>query len=148
MMTRAETDAKSNSQLQGEIQANKERQVRFKHEMSDNLKLCLRSVMQMNKKNPDSILIEDPVRRFIIEELRANNNRGDDRFTAGEFKSTLDTLQLGFSEEEIATLYTAADSEQTGLAELVKCINVVTDEVIHLLFFSLLFFFCLCFFNF
>ena len=135
MMARSEADAKGVAQLKAEIQANKERQVRFKHEMSDNLKLCLRSVMQMNKKNPDTILIEDPVRRFMIEELRTNNNRGDDRFTAGEFKSTLDTLQLGFSEEDIANLYTAADSEQTGLAELVKCINVVTDKVSYRFFF-------------
>ena len=57
---------------------------RFKQLMGDKLKLCLRQVMSMSGKNADSILIEDPVRRFLLDEFCATNNRGDDGFTAKE----------------------------------------------------------------
>ena len=82
-----------------------ENQTRFKYELSDNLQACLKMVMSMNSLNPDAVVLEDPVRRFLIEEFRANNTWNDDRVTMKEFMNTISTLELGFTEEDLQALF-------------------------------------------
>eukprot|EP00492_Amphilonche_elongata_P000673 TRINITY_DN1383_c0_g1_i2.p1 TRINITY_DN1383_c0_g1~~TRINITY_DN1383_c0_g1_i2.p1 ORF type:complete len:306 (+),score=85.22 TRINITY_DN1383_c0_g1_i2:388-1305(+) len=101
---------------------------RFKNEMGDNLKLCLRQIMQMNNKDPDSLLLEDPVRRFLIDEFRTANKRGDDRFTAKEFNDVVKALELGFDDYELGEIFSKADSDKTGLASLLNCVNAVSQD--------------------
>ena len=64
--------------------------------------------------NPDSLVLEDPVRKFLVEEFRANNNRNDDRLTLKEFMTTISTLELGFNEEDLQALFREADADNTG----------------------------------
>ena len=79
--------------------------------------------MQMNNNGLDSILLEDSVRQFLIDEFQAANKRSDDQFTSKEFADVVKVFELGFDDYELEEFFAAADIDKTGLANLLSCVT-------------------------
>merc|ERR1711937_724238 len=84
--------------------------------------------MQMNGQNPDSLLMEDPVRSYLIDCVREVSSRNDDRISLAEFRKLLNKLDLGFDKTEVDNLFSNADSESSGAVDIFNVLNAVTNQ--------------------